>query len=150
DRDVWSFDAQAGQELVFVVVGPSLGSSLNARLALLDGGGRTLQSMTRQPWKGEVVLSQRFEEAGKFFLSVEDRDYTGGGNHFYYIHAGAFPYVTGAFPLGMTSAEAGPPAGDRVQSIDVRGANLTAGAKIAPVGGTGTRFLPLDTAVGKT
>jgi hypothetical protein len=150
DRDLWSFDAQPGQELVFVLVGPNLGSSLNARLTLLDAGRRTLQSVTRQPWKGEVVISHRFEEAGKFFLSVEDRDYTGGGNHFYYIHAGAFPYVTGAFPLGMTSSDAGPPAGDRVQVVDVHGSNLPAGAKIAPVAGTGARFLPLDTAAGKT
>src|SRR5262249_9682689 len=57
---------------------------------------------------------------------------------------------TGAFPLGMTSSDAGPPAGDRVQAVDVRGANLPGGAKIAPVTGIGTRFLPLDTVAGKT
>src|SRR5262249_20068086 len=93
---------------------------------------------------------QRFDEAGKYFLRVEDRDFTGGGNHFYYIHAGAFPYVTGVFPMGMTSSDAGPPAGDRVQAVEGRGANLPADAKCAPTAGARARFLPLDTAAGKT
>jgi WD40 repeat protein len=150
DRDLWSFEVQAGQELVFVLVGPNLGSSLNARLTVLDALDHALESVTRQPWKSEVVLAHRFESPGKFFLAVEDRDYTGGGNHFYYIHAGAFPYVTGVYPLGATSSDAGPPAGDRVQAVEVRGANLPAGARLAPVAGTGTQFLPLETSAGRT
>ncbi len=40
DRDLWTFDAAAGQELVFVLVGPNLGSSLNAKVSLLDAEGR--------------------------------------------------------------------------------------------------------------
>jgi hypothetical protein len=150
DRDLWSFESQGGQELVFVLVGPSLGSSLNARLTLLDASGHALASVTQQPWKSEVVLTHRFEAAGKYLLAVEDRDFTGGGNHFYYMHAGAFPYVTGVYPLGMASSDAGPPAGDRVQAVEVRGANLPVGAKLAPVAGTGTRFLPLETSAGTT
>ncbi|MGE5192229.1 MAG: hypothetical protein ACM3U2_06965, partial [Deltaproteobacteria bacterium] len=150
DRDLWSFEAQAGQELVFVLVGPSLGSSLNARLTLLDASGRRLVSVTRQPWKSEVVLFHRFEAPGRFFLRVEDRDFTGGGNHFYSIHAGAFPYVTDVYPLGIRTSDAGASAGDQVQAVEARGANLAAGAKLTPVSGIGTRFLPLDTPAGKT
>ena len=101
DRDLWSIEAQAGQELVFVLVGPSLGSSLNARLTLTAEGGQTLANATRQPWNTEVVLSHRFAAAGKCSLRVEDRDNTGGGNHFYYIHAGSFPYVTGVYDSHM-------------------------------------------------
>jgi WD40 repeat protein len=150
DRDLWAFEAEAGQELVFVLVGPSIGSSLNARLTLLDEAGRSLEHVTRQPWKSETVLAHRFEVAGRFFLAIDDRDFTGGGNHYYYIHAGALPYVIDSFPLGMTSADAGPPAGDRVQAVEVRGANLAAGARLVPVAGAGARFLPLNTPAGKT
>ncbi len=150
DRDVWSLEAQAGQELAFVLVGPSLGSSLNARLTLTAETGQTLASVTRQPWKTEVVLSHRFAAAGKCFLRVEDRDNTGGGNHFYYIHAGAFPYVTGVYPLGLKSLDGGPPSDDQVQAIEVRGANLPVGTKITPIAESSTRLMALDTPAGKT
>src|SRR5262249_30862388 len=61
DRDLWSFEAQAGQELVFVLVGPGMGSSLNARLTLVDDKGRNLENVTRQPWKSETVITRRFD-----------------------------------------------------------------------------------------
>src|SRR5207248_2032598 len=112
--------------------------------------GRNLGSVTRQPWKSEVVLVHRFEAAGKFFLRIEDRDFTGGGNHFYYIHAGAFPYVTNVYPLGIRSTDTGAPGGDQVQAVEVRGANLPAGSKLAPVSRTGAGFISLDTPMGKT
>ncbi len=150
DRDIWSFEAKAGEELVFVLVGPSLGSMLNARLTLTEAGGKTLASAVRQPWKSDVALTHRFDAAGKYLLRVEDRDYTGGGNHFYYIHAGAFPYVTDAYPLGMKTADGGPAAGDQVQAIEVHGANLPAETKLHPTPGIGARFPAIDTPGGKT
>jgi len=150
DHDLWTCEAQAGQELAFVLIGPALGSSLNARLTLLDGEGHTLESATRQPWKSEVAVAHRFDTAQKCVLRVEDRDYTGGGNHFYYIHAGAFPYVTSAYPLGMASVDAGAPAGDQVQSVEVRGAAIPAWTRLPPVAGTGARFPTLDTPAGKS
>ncbi len=150
DRDLWTFDAQAGQELVFVLVGPGLGSSLNARLTLLDAAGHSLASATRHPWNSDVVVSHKFDKAQKCLLVIEDRDYTGGGNHYYYIHAGAFPYVTGVYPFGMKTADSGPAGGDQVQAIEVVGANIPAGSKLNAVTGTGARFNSLDTPAGKT
>ncbi len=105
---------------------------------------------TRQPWNSEVAVSHRFETAGKYFLRVEDRDYTGSGNHFYYIHAGVIPYITDVYPLGITSLDKGPAAGDQVAVLKVRGTNLPADAKLIPVAGTGTKSVPLETPAGKT
>jgi WD40 repeat protein len=150
DRDEWLIEAQAGQELVFVLVGPGLGSSLNARLTLSADGGKQLASVTRQPWKSEVVLSYRFEAACKFYLRVEDRDYTGGGNHYYYIHAGAFPYVANVYPLAIKATGASPLSDDEVQTIEIQGANIPAESRISPIKETATRFIPLDTPAGKT
>ena len=150
DRDLWTFDAQAGQELAFMLVGPNMGSSLNARLTLLDAAGQALTTATRNSWKSDVVVSHRFDTAQKCWLLVEDRDYTGGGNHYYSIHAGAFPYVTGVYPLGMKTADTGPAGGDQVQAVDVRGANIPAGQKLNPANGTGARFSSFDTPAGKT
>jgi WD40 repeat protein/mono/diheme cytochrome c family protein len=150
DSDLWTCEAQAGQELAFVLIGPALGSSLNARLTLLDGDGRPLETATRQPWKSEVVVTHRFDTAQKCVLRVEDRDFTGGGNHFYYIQAGPFPYVTSAYPLGMASVDTGAPAGDQVQSVEVRGPGIPAGTRLIPVAGTGARFPTLDAPAGKS
>jgi hypothetical protein len=150
DSDVWSFDAKAGEEVVFALTGPNLGSALNARLTLVAADGKSLAQAVRQPWKSEVVLKHRFDSPGKYLLRVDDRDYTGGGNHFYYIHAGAFPWVIAAYPLGMKTADGGPPAGDQVQSIDVHGANFPPETKLSPVSGTGARFPAIDTPAGKS
>jgi hypothetical protein len=150
DRDLWTFEATAGQELVFVLVGPNLGSSLNAKVSLLDADGRTLDTATRHPWTGEVVVSHRFDKPQKCFVRVEDRDYTGGGNHFYYVHAGTFPYVESAYPLGMKTTDGGIPGGDQVQSVAVEGPNLPAGSRLNPAAGTGARFLPVETPAGKS
>jgi hypothetical protein len=150
DRDLWAVDAPAGKDVVFVIVGPQLGSSLNAKVALLDADGRTLDAATRQSWISEVVVSHRFDKPQKCYLQIEDRDYTGGGNHFYYVHAGTFAYVESVFPLGMKTADGGAPAGDQVQSIEVHGFNLPAGARLNPVAGTGSRFVPVDAPPNKT
>ena len=146
---IWSFEAQAGQELVFVLVGPGLGSSLNARLTLIAAAASNWRaSLGSRGNRRSSFASVR--SGGKFYLRIEDRDYTGGGNHFYYIHAGAFPYITNVYPLGMKAADAGPLAGDEVQAVEVLGANIPAERKSRRSEETGTRFIPLDTPAGKT
>lgn len=145
DRDVWSFDAQAGEELVFVLIGPNLGSSLQARVTLRDPSGRALAGAVRQAGRGEVVLGHKFESAGKGFLEIEDRDNTGGGNHFYYVHAGVFPYVTAGFPLGMRAAEQGTPVSGEVAAIEVSGFNLAPQTRLTSIPGVATRFVAPNT-----
>jgi len=150
DRDLWSFDAAAGQELSFVLVGPNMGSSLQARMSLIDDQGTVLKRVTRKPARGETVLTHRFDTAGKFFLQVEDRDYMGGGNHYYYIHAGAFPYVTAVWPLAVRAADQGTALPNEVTAIDVRGANLLPETKLRPTPGAGAHFVAPFATAGKT
>ena len=142
DRDLWSIEAPAGKDVVFVLFGSQMGSSLNAKLSLLDAEGRVVDSAVRQPWMNEIAVGHRFEKSQACYVQVEDRDFTGGGNHFYYIHAGTFPYVESVFPLGIKTADGGGPAADQVQAIETAGFNLPAGFKFGPVPGVGTRFLP--------
>ena len=143
DRDLWKFDATAGQELVFALVGSGFGSMLNAKLALLDGTGRTLALSERNPAERDVVIGHRFVEAGSYFLHVEDRNNAGSGNHFYYVHAGAFPLATRVFPPAL---QAGTNA-----TLAVEGYNL---AGIIPVSAltlpAGSRVEPVTTPLGKS
>ncbi|MBS0260807.1 MAG: hypothetical protein JSS02_02525 [Planctomycetes bacterium] len=150
DRDLWVAEAPADKDVVFVLVGPQLGSALNAKVSLLDESGRTVASATRQPWLSEVVIAHRFDRPQFFNVTAATEIYTGGGNHFYYVHAGTFAYVRSAFPLGMKSLDGGAPAGDQVQAIDVRGANLPEGTRVVPVAAVGTQFVSVGTPPAKS
>lgn len=141
--DVWSFDADAGAEVVFQCIGSALGSALNARLTILDADGQKIVHSERHPSRRDVVIGHRFEKAGKYYLQVEDLRFTGGGGHYYYIHAGRFAYVESTFPLGIQSGTDG--------TVTALGYNLGEAAKIVPKKeSTGTRSERLATEVGPT
>lgn len=168
DKDVWSFEAKTNQELVFILQGPKLGSALNAKMTLFDENGTWLRDVSRVPYLEETVLffdqTSKIpfptKETARYYLQIEDRNYTGGGGHFYYVHAGVFPYVTDVDPLAVRSAGSGDPLPGEVQRIDVRGVNLaTLPMSIkseVPVRAidrpsvTGTQFVKIDTMLGAT
>jgi mono/diheme cytochrome c family protein len=144
DRDLWSFDAAAGQELVFQLTGSGLGSQLDARLAILDGNGHEIAATVRHPTRRDALLGHRFTEAGRYSLVIEDRNFTGGGNHFYAIHAGQVAYVTGVFPLAVQAGAEG-------KALEAEGFNLGAAAQIAAgSGAAGPRDEILQTPVGRS
>ena len=62
------------------------------------------------------MLTYKLPQAGKYTLSVTDREKGGSADHFYRIDAGPLPYITQVFPLGV---RAGEPA-----SVSVTGINL--------------------------
>jgi hypothetical protein len=65
----------------------------------------------------DSVLTHRFTETASYTLTIEDVEHAGAANGFAYrIHAGALPYVSGVFPLGV-------PAGGSV-NVSATGANL--------------------------
>jgi hypothetical protein len=150
DADLWAFDAAAGKELVFVLHGPNMGSALHAKLSLLDAAGNVVQEESRHPFRSEVALGHRFDKPGRYFLRVEDRNYTGGGNHFYFIHAGEFAYVTGVYPLGIRSTASGQAAAGEVTAIPATGFNLGDREPLAAAATPGTQWIAPETPAGKT
>ena len=62
------------------------------------------------------MLTYKLPQAGKYTLSVTDREKGGSMDHFYRVDAGPLPYITQVFPLGV---RAGEPA-----SVSVTGVNL--------------------------
>lgn len=151
DRDLWSFEAQAGQELVFQLAATNLGSLLTAKLTLLDNSGKTLSTTTRASNRSDAALGYRFETAGKYLLQVEDRNFTGGGSHFYSIHAGPFALVTSVFPLGIRasgSPGAAQPVAGEASFVEARGFNLGSGVKIPAPAQPGTQSIALDVPAG--
>jgi len=125
DRDLWSFEGAEGQALVFQLVGPHLGSALQGRLMLRDlADGKVLATEVRRTGRSDVVLGVRLPRAGRYLLEVTDRDNTGGGNHFYLVHAGDFPLVTGVFPLAVRAGAATDPQAGEVQTFAWEGFHL--------------------------
>jgi hypothetical protein len=118
DIDLFSFDAKAGDELVFRVTARSLGSQLRPLLTLLDAMGNSIARSSAGAASSDPVLACTIPAHGRFSLQIEDADYGGSGNHFYRIAAGQIPFVRTVFPLGVERG--------RTTKIAVAGANLGA------------------------
>jgi hypothetical protein len=114
--DTYEFDGRAGEELVFQVEASRLGSSLQSLLVLRNDSGRVLAESGQYENRADTVLTYKLPQAGKYTLSVTDREKGGSEDHFYRIHAGPLPYITHVFPLGV---RAGEPA-----SVSLTGVNL--------------------------
>jgi hypothetical protein len=117
DVDAYEFRARAGEEMVFQVVARPLGSRLDSIVRLLDAKGQLLGASNDVDLSRDSVLTWKFTETGTYVLTIEDVEHGGAANGFAYrIHAGALPYVTGVFPLGV-------PAGGSID-ISATGVNL--------------------------
>jgi hypothetical protein len=114
--DSYEFDGRAGEELVFQVRAARLGSRLQSLLVLRNDSGEVLAESGKYENRADAVLTYKLPQAGKYTLSVTDREKGGSPDHFYRIDAGPLPYITQVFPLGV---RAGEPA-----SVSVTGVNL--------------------------
>jgi hypothetical protein len=114
--DNYEFDGRAGEEIVFQVTASRLGSKLESLLVLRNDSGQVLAESGHHQNSADAVLTYRLLQAGKYTLSVTDREKGGSAGHFYRIDAGTLPYITQVFPLGV---RAGEPA-----TVSVSGVNL--------------------------
>src|SRR5262249_55315318 len=79
-------------------------------LQITDLTGRVLAE------SGSGVLGYKFEKDGSYALTVRDKEYRGGTDFLYRLHAGDLPVVTSVFPL---SVERG-----RTTEVTLNGVNL--------------------------
>ena len=127
DVDAYEFRARAGEEMVFQVVARPLGSRLDSIVRLLDAQGQVLGASNDVDLSRDSVLTWRFAESGSYTVTIEDVEHGGAANGFpYRIYAGALPYVTGIFPLGV-------PAGATVD-VTATGVNLATPATVRVAG----------------
>jgi hypothetical protein len=142
--DSYEFDGRAGEELVFRVAASRLGSRLESLLVLRNDSGQVLAEAGRNENRADAVLTYKLPQAGKYTLSVTDREKGGSSDHFYRVDAGPLPYITQVFPLGV---RAGEPA-----SVSVTGVNLgdVREVKVDPPKSTdGWTLMPLNVKSGQ-
>jgi hypothetical protein len=116
DSDRYEFDGKAGEDVVFEVVASKLGSRLESLLALSDSSGRVLAEAGRHDNNPDATLNCRLPQEGKYTLTISDREGSGGENDYYRVDAGALPYITRYFPLGVRAGE--------TATVAIEGVNL--------------------------
>ena len=116
DKDRYEFDGKTGEDVVFEVVASKLGSRLESLLALSDSSGRVLAEAGRHDNSPDATLTYRLPQDGKYTLTISDREGSGGMDDYYRVDAGALPYITRYFPLGVHAGE--------TTAVAVEGVNL--------------------------
>ena len=131
DVDAYEFHARAGEEMVFQVVARPLGSRLDSVLRLRDGHGSVIAENNDFDLSRDSVLTWRFADVGAYVLAIEDVEHGGGKNGFAYrIYAGALPFITSTFPLGVASGS--------VAAVTAAGVNLGSATSLSVRGDPAT------------
>ncbi|MCL4694838.1 MAG: pre-peptidase C-terminal domain-containing protein, partial [Candidatus Hydrogenedentes bacterium] len=110
DVDRYRINVTAGQEIVCALTD----TALNAGMRLLDSEGKELTTARAFGASSNDTLGYRADADGAIVIEISDVDLRGGLG--YRLHVGAYPMVTGMWPLGL---RAGDP-----QSVQVAGFNL--------------------------
>ena len=106
DTDTVEFEAKAGQALIFDIAAKGIGSKANAVMTLFDAQGKVLASNNDFD-KGDPLLAHTFKTAGRYTIQVSELTLGASQDHYYRLSIGEFPYVTGVYPLSIsTNAEA--------------------------------------------
>jgi len=102
DSDAFAFEARAGQTILFDLAAKSLDSKANGVLTLSDATGKVLAS--NNDFDGaDPMLAYTFAIDGRYTIRVHELMLRGSVDHFYRLSVGAFPYVTGRFPLSVAA-----------------------------------------------
>jgi hypothetical protein len=116
DVDDISFEAAAGDSLVFDVAAKSIGSKANAMITLFDDRGAVLAANAGFEG-GDSLLHFQIARRGTYRLRVTERADAGSRDHFYRASIGKFTVATGHIPLGISA--------NKETEVQLVGFNLT-------------------------
>jgi hypothetical protein len=149
DKDRYEFDGKTGEDVVFEVVASKVGSRLESLLALSDSSGRILSEAGRHDNTPDATLNYRLPQDGKYTLTISDREGSGGKDDYYRVDAGALPYITRYFPLGVHAGETTAVAVEGVnlggvRELKIEAPKQAAGQKTVPITLKENAALPLN------
>ena len=121
DVDYFRCKGSAGQTIVFDVSAAGIGSKANPVLTIFDPSGRSVAGNNDFDGQGDPLVAYSLPVDGEYRVQVTDLQRAGGGENFYRLSLGAFPFVTSVYPLGV-------PSGAETE-VELVGYNLPAGAK---------------------
>jgi len=106
DEDFFTFRATGGREVVFEMTAQVIGSALRWGMDLYDAQGKPLASRRVDDSKPGTALAWVMPADGRYTLRVHDVERGGSRRHTYRVKIGEFPYLTGAWPLGVRKGAA--------------------------------------------
>ena len=119
DVDLFSFQAKAGQRLVFETEANSLGSAIDPAVEILDNAGKQIAKNDDAAGAGiDARLEVTFARAGTYYVRVHDSKYSDQAQHFYRLKIGSYPFAGAMFPIGGRRGQA--------VTVELVGGNLTA------------------------
>lgn len=116
EHESFQFEGKASEEVVFQVQASKIGSKLLSALVLSDASGKTLAESGQSENRPDATLQFKLSVDGTYTVSITDRDRGGGMDHFFRLDAGALPYVSRVFPLGLRAGKSA--------RVEVAGVNL--------------------------
>lgn len=99
DKALFSFQANAGQTLVFDLAGKSVSSKGAFSLELLDQAGKVLDRDENATQSNDPWIAHTFSKSGDYQVRVSEVQYGGSKDHFFRLSVGELPFVTGITPL---------------------------------------------------
>ncbi len=139
DVDQFSFEARAGQKIVFDVAAQSIGSKANVIVTLYDARGRVLADNNDFGDSHDPLTAFTIPADGRYAVVVSDLMLAGSEAHFYRLTMGELAVATGVFPLSV-------PANQETE-VEVTGFNVPPGLKVKVPGAAGGETgVPLDAA----
>ncbi|MBL4701156.1 MAG: hypothetical protein JKX85_07850 [Phycisphaeraceae bacterium] len=113
DRDLFSFDAHAGQVLVFDVqarailpfVADAVPGWFQACITLYDSNGRVVVYADDNNFEPDPRLIHTFKVDGRYTVEIRDALYRGRADWVYRLRIGEIPTLTHVFPLGISRNE---------------------------------------------
>lgn len=125
DVDLFSFQAKAGQKLVFESEASVIASAIDPAIEILDAAGKVIARNDDAPGAGiDARLEVAFPRAGTYYARIHDSKYSDQAQNFYRLKIGSYPFADALFPIG----------GRRGQPVTVElvGGNLAAPVAIKP------------------
>jgi WD40 repeat protein len=109
DTDYLRFVGKTGDEVGLQVVTAAAAGRFDPVLTVSDSAGTILA-------EGGAVLGFRVPKDGVYAVGLRDREYRGGVEFAYRLHAGPVPVVTSVFPLAVRRGQTSP--------VQVEGVNI--------------------------
>lgn len=122
DDDLYRFHAEAGQTVIFDLLGTRAGSPLDAALAVLDARGRELDFIDDYYIHHDPYLAFRAPESGDYYVRVSGSHESGSKHAAYRLIAGAIPHVLRVLPAGVRRGA--------TQELEVSGVNLDRASRV--------------------
>ena len=104
--DRYAFTVDAGEQVSFEAVAQRLGTKLDPVLKLFDEDGNEIAFADDTPGlSGDCSIRHRFEDAGNYFVTIQDAQMSGSSSYRYRLRIGNFPLLTTPIPATVQSGK---------------------------------------------